>query len=357
MKNNIYLVNFCPSFCLVKISGATDPVAVIEVVSISRNMRLQWVKCKVISNNTSKPLFGPSSTKTRSLPDNSDPPDNDGRVESMSLADLGARGRQSDRTGSRSEGSTPLDNGIVDIKNWSALLSRTGSGRSEVMQIKDRNLRKEWCTFHDLQSMGSDQERSLRRRSHFFHNTHSSEGGGLLQEQQEFSLYDATAARSGLFSRPLDMSVDVPHFKGLPTSGGATLADDKGDQNMETDGSKNKRTKDAEMKVVNRTVSVFSSIDGGSSDSGELQALMPLCPLRTTGLKQQDTTTSLSMATEPGPTIDIIFSNLFNHSTLKVAERVEIHEPCRRVALFGSGSADCVWIVERYVVGWQKKAL
>ncbi|KAG9069178.1 hypothetical protein KI688_010074 [Linnemannia hyalina] len=50
-----------------KLLGSSEPIAVIEVMSISRNMRLQWAKCKVISSNTTKPLFGLSSIRTRSV--------------------------------------------------------------------------------------------------------------------------------------------------------------------------------------------------------------------------------------------------------------------------------------------------
>lgn len=246
-----------------------------------------------------------------------------------------------------------MDNISLDINIWSASLSRTGSGHSEGMPIKDSIPREKWRVFHDLQSMESDQEKTLRRPFHVFNSTHSSEGGGISQNQvQEFKLFAASAPRNGLLSRSLDMSVDASCFKGLSGSGGAILADYRSDQDMEINGAKNKGTKDAEIQVVNRTASVASSIDARSSNSGELQSLVPLNPLWTTGRQQQKTTTTLSMAAEPGPTIDIIFSNLFNHSTLKVADRVEIHEPCRQVTLLGSGPDDCVWIVERYVIGW-----
>ncbi|KAG0297026.1 hypothetical protein BGZ96_007910 [Linnemannia gamsii] len=340
------------AFREVKILRSTEPTAVIEVMLISRNMRLQWAKCKVIFSNTTKPHFEPTLTKTRSLPADRDPPDNNGRIESMSLEDLGARERPSDRAGTWSEGSTSMDNISVAINNWSASLFRTGPGYLEGMPIKDSNSREGWRVFHKLQSMESDQERTVRRLSHVFNNTHSSKGDDISQEQgQEFSLYGEPAPRNGLFFRSLDMAVDASRFKGLSGSGGAILADDRSDQDMEINRAKNKGTNDAEMQVVNRTVSFASSIDSGSSKSGELQPLVPLNPLRATGRQQQESTTALSMAAEPGQTIDIIFSNLFNHSTLKVADRVEIHEPCRSVTLLGSDTGDCVWIVERYMIG------
>ncbi|GJJ75720.1 hypothetical protein EMPS_08078 [Entomortierella parvispora] len=47
----------------------------------------------------------------------------------------------------------------------------------------------------------------------------------------------------------------------------------------------------------------------------------------------------------------IIFSNLFNWSTLKILDRVEIHDPCIKLTLpkrIPSACNDPVWIVERY---------
>ncbi|KAF8948609.1 hypothetical protein BGZ47_003873 [Haplosporangium gracile] len=342
----------------VKLLGSTEPVVIIEIMSISRNMRLQWAKCKVISNNTTKPLFGPGSIRRRSVHDEWVSSGNNDRIEPISLADLKARGRRSGWIATWSGRSGLLDDGLVDITSRSASLSRFGSGRFEGMPTKGKGPGKEWRVFHEMQSRGSDYVRVSRRSSHLSKNTQGLEGDGISGEQgQECNLYSAPAARSGLLPRSLDISVDTSQFKGLSDSGEAALAKDRDEQDMEMGEIKFKGTVDAEVQVVSaldRTVSVASSIDGGSSDSGELQVLVPLNPLRGTGKQQKETTTSSSMTAEPGTTLDIIFSNLFNHSTLKVADRVEIHEPYRPVAFFESDHAECVWIVERYVVEWQK---
>ncbi|KAF8996682.1 hypothetical protein BGZ52_011322 [Haplosporangium bisporale] len=47
--------------------------------------------------------------------------------------------------------------------------------------------------------------------------------------------------------------------------------------------------------------------------------------------------------------IDLIFSNLFSWTNLKVRDRVEIHEPCRKIA-FSKSSGGYVLIAERYRV-------
>ncbi|ORZ07299.1 hypothetical protein BCR41DRAFT_162723 [Lobosporangium transversale] len=70
----------------------------------------------------------------------------------------------------------------------------------------------------------------------------------------------------------------------------------------------------------------------------------------------QDATENSSSFVEPknpGSSLVIIFSNLFDWSALKVNDKVEIHEPCRKIAIPGLsmvayGSA--VWIAERYKV-------
>lgn len=246
----------------------------------------------------------------------------------------------------------------MSVDNRAASLSRSGSGDSEGMMIKDKNPGKEWRIFHELQSRGLGKMRSPRRSSHLSKDTQGSEGDDISKGQgQELSLCTTPAARSSLLSRALDMPADAPCFNGLSGSGDASLAKNRDSQDVEIDGIKNIGTMEVEVQVVkalDRTVSVITSIDAGSSDSGELQAFVPLSPLHD---QQKETRISLPIAAEPEPTFDIIFSNLFNHSTLKVADRVEIHEPCRPASLFGSDPADCIWIVERYVVGWQKISL
>ncbi|KAF9385584.1 hypothetical protein CPB97_004681 [Podila verticillata] len=47
--------------------------------------------------------------------------------------------------------------------------------------------------------------------------------------------------------------------------------------------------------------------------------------------------------------VDLIFSNLFSWTNLKIKDRVEIHEPCRKIA-FSKGSGGYVLIAERYRV-------
>lgn len=361
LKNIIYLLSLHFLFCIVKLLGSTEPVAVVEIMSLSRNMGLQWAKCKVISSNTTKPLLGPTSIRTRSVLDDCKPSNNNGRIESMSLEDLEAHGRRSDLTASWSGRSGSLNDGVMNVDNRSASLSQSGYGDLEEMMIRDKNPGKEWRVFHELQSRGLGQVRFPRRLSHLSKDILGSEGDNISKGQgQELSLCTTPATRSGPLYHALDMPADASCFNGLSGSGDAPLVKNRDSQDVEIDGIKNVGTMGVEVQMVNaldRTVGVISSIDGGSSDSGELQVLVPLNPLHDIGNQQKETAISSPIAAESGPTFDIIFSNLFNHSTLKVADRVEIHEPCRPVALFGSDSADCIWIVERYVVGWQKNSL
>ncbi|KAH7047939.1 hypothetical protein BKA57DRAFT_463750 [Linnemannia elongata] len=358
LKNIIYLLSFHLLFCIGKLLGSTEPVAVIEVMSISRNMRLQWAKCKVVFRNKTKPLFGLTSIRTQSVIDDCESLNNSSRIKSMSLGDTEASGLRSDWTATWSGRSGSLYDELLNVNNRSASFSRSGSGDSEGVPIKDKDSGKEWRVLHELQSRGSGQVRSLGTLLYLSKNIQCSEGDDISNEQgQELSLCTTPAARSGLLSHA-DMLADASRFNGLSGSGDAPLAKSRDYQDVEIDVIKNNGTMEVEVvKALDRTVSVISSIDGGSSDSGELPALVPLNPLRNTGNQQKETTISLQMTTEPGPTFDIIFSNLFNHSTLKVADRVEIHEPCRPVALFGSDPTDCIWIVERYVVWWQKISL
>ncbi|KAF9298272.1 hypothetical protein BGZ88_007306 [Linnemannia elongata] len=341
-----------------KLLGSTEPVAVIEVMSISRNMRLQWAKCKVVFRNKTKPLFGLTSIRTQSVIDDCESLNNSSRIKSMSLGDTEASGLRSDWTATWSGRSGSLYDELLNVNNRSASFSRSGSGDSEGVPIKDKDSGKEWRVLHELQSRGSGQVRSPGTLLYLSKNIQCSEGDDISNEQgQELSLCTTPAARSGLLSHA-DMLANASRFNGLSGSGDAPLAKSRDYQDVEIDVIKNNGTMEVEVvKALDRTVSVISSIDGGSSDSGELPALVPLNPLRNTGNQQKETTISLQMTTEPGPTFDIIFSNLFNHSTLKVADRVEIHEPCRPVALFGSDPTDCIWIVERYVVWWQKISL
>jgi hypothetical protein len=96
---------------------------------------------------------------------------------------------------------------------------------------------------------------------------------------------------------------------------------------------------------MRRTASVDSTIDDGASRLSSTEVVI------STPHETAVASDSNSHRTIPGPRFSIIFSKLFNWSTLKVADKVEIHEPCREITIPGCevpGSA--VWIVERYRV-------
>lgn len=95
---------------------------------------------------------------------------------------------------------------------------------------------------------------------------------------------------------------------------------------------------------VQRTASVDTTIDDGSSYPSSAAAIS--APRETAAASE-----SASHTIIPGPRFSIIFSKLFNWTTLKVADRVEIHDPCRRIAIPDCGAhGSAVWIVERYRV-------
>ncbi|KAK3845933.1 MAG: hypothetical protein J3R72DRAFT_520660 [Linnemannia gamsii] len=378
----------------IRLLGSTEPLAVIEILSMSRIMRLQCAKCKVIFSNRTKSFFEYSSTRKQSLPGSCDSASGDDRTETMPLHDLDTQERQYEWAATWSGSGASLgEDGPLENNDKSASFpgltseSTTGfeSGHSEVIQAKDSEPRKEWRIFDGLQSEGLHQARTQVRLSPSSKNTQSSESSGSFEEHgQEFSSGTTSSARRGLLSGALDVPVDASHFKGLSAPDDITLvdkdercynakeketgADRIGNRRMKINGMKGSGTMDVEVQVIkmtDRTASGVSSIDDISSDSGDSLALVPLNPLR--GIKgqqqqQQEKIIPLPMAMETeAPTFDLIFSNLFNHSTLRVADRVEIHEPCRPLTHFGKDAANrsdpaatCVWIVERYVIGWQK---
>ncbi|KAG0366331.1 hypothetical protein BGZ54_005510 [Gamsiella multidivaricata] len=99
---------------------------------------------------------------------------------------------------------------------------------------------------------------------------------------------------------------------------------------------------------VQRTTSTVSTIDDRSSDSEREQL--------TTGGSPREVSVPahiIQTSVEATPDFIIVFSNLFNWSTLKVSDKVEIHEPCRRIAMPEFGPTEygaAAWIVERYKV-------
>ncbi|KAF9098689.1 hypothetical protein BGX29_007478 [Mortierella sp. GBA35] len=349
--------------------GSTEPMAVIEILTISRNMNLQWARCKVIFSNKTKRPFELARTRTSSRRRDRDPTRDTDRIESTPPREIGPK-EEPGRTATWSGMDNSLDvRGIGDNDGEST--SSSGPGHSRQIQVRGKQLGSEWRVLQDLRLRGLQQVSTHGGLPTLSKNTQGSEGGGFDGQDQEFSLTPTLVVRGVGLSINSDMAVDTPCFKGSLAAGDITLADkiedddmndrhagaeEVEDENMEIDETKDKRTMGTEMQddeVQDRTRSVVSSIDNGSSSGvGGSQALVPINPMRTAGRRQQETT--LSMAAEAGPTLDIIFSNLFNHSTLKVADRVEIHEPCRPVALLGSdesGAEVCVWIVERYAVG------
>jgi len=258
--------------------------------------------------------------------------------------------RQSDSTINWSDQKDFLDYRLEDNND------KSGSELSRGMRTKARQQGTEWRIFHELQPRGVQQARTPKAPTLPCANAQNSESGGGLEEQSTDLGSSVAAARDDQIGPGLSTMVDATHFE-EPSFGGNTLvgkpADnkDKGFGEIEDERIKENGIMDTEMlktmdKWANATINVddHSLRDGGSKT-----------PAPTSG-HQQDTRPFL--ADEPGLTFDVIFSNLFSNTTLKVADRVEIHEPCRPIVLLGNGNSGglggCVWIVERYVVNWQK---
>jgi len=94
---------------------------------------------------------------------------------------------------------------------------------------------------------------------------------------------------------------------------------------------------------ISTAFSNVSSIDDRFSDYGTQTAPAP----------QEFAQPAAELEVMSKTTFTIIFSNLFNWSTLKVLDRVEIHDPCRSLTLPKDkkpAGNDLTWIVERYKV-------
>ncbi|KAF9920568.1 hypothetical protein FBU30_009575 [Linnemannia zychae] len=109
-------------------------------------------------------------------------------------------------------------------------------------------------------------------------------------------------------------------------------------------------------KALNKPTSMINGVQRQDSLSSERLPIMgSLCSLQCTGRQEYINNTKVTI--EPSSTVDIVFSNLFNHSTLKVADRVEIYEPCRPIAISSNNKVvgdeviptKYVWVVERYI--------
>ncbi|KAG0239056.1 hypothetical protein BGX31_003074 [Mortierella sp. GBA43] len=369
-----------------KLFGSTEPLAVVEITDLSMDHHLQWAQCKVIHSEHNRPPFDTDASLDRT--------NDDERLE-----DCVSQTQPNDTSEAVNEPetdivtSTPchlIDGFVVEEEEEDDAASDgveiTGSTVVEIVTSTPPD-----CIggFTENDSMvgtytEEDSINGLHMDVHKMGVVSSSQGsvpgssmGSLFKSQQHWTMHEAAKLHSIVEDEPPTKLVQI-----LKSSQGSEdeaewneslleevsvfpkqiLAKDhrlrksspvkqyspqgdvpEGDRSMESGPAMS-----SETDPVLKTMSVGSVIDDKSSESDGGTMGMIFTP-------QENPTLSASTphTATTGPTFTIIFSKLFNCATLKVTDKVEIHEPCHRIVTPDCGESahdSAVWIVERYKV-------
>ncbi|KAI1310222.1 hypothetical protein EDD11_003868 [Mortierella claussenii] len=336
-----------------KVFGSTDPIGVVEIKFISRDSNLRWTRCKIIHNDYSKPPFDISAVSHQctdgghvpqlsqaspnSQPRVSMPPDIE-LVRSTPSQDISGMHASEEEDLSQIMEEDSIDGLHADMNLMGVLHSSQGSvlegSLGDYMKSQQRFSRHADSNLTTIREEAHSSAHTLQ----FLKSSQGSDDGSDGEDDMFIKRSDFTLQKATAFDGTLDPSNGRASTSHLFSS--SNIGDQKSGEEQEV-------VVPDEDCTPRRTASAMSSIDGRSLDREASHS----------NISTQDDAVapSLDPQTETStPTmIDIIFSNLFNWSALKVTDRVEIHEPCRKIEMTERGSEaqdSTVWIVERYKV-------
>ncbi|KAF8924457.1 hypothetical protein BGZ58_001769 [Dissophora ornata] len=337
----------------VKLFGSTDPLAVVEVKHIARDHHLQWTWCSVIYSDNNKPPFDVKPRMNQQSDDNNrDPslpasPQVELNVpESMKIEAVRSTVSQDyiESTQDNEISSWPGDEDSIsglhtEMNKMDVVCSSQGStfegSIGDYMKSQRRWLAQDGSTLNAINE--DDEEVASADPLLFLRSSQGSEDEVDEYHRRFVRRDEASRLRSpGLeTNRPFELSC----VNGW-TQGEDSVSSDEIEESEATVPEGDDSVRPAASAVI--------IIDDNSSDSEGVQTV-----ISTPFEKADNVSANTHTRSESEPSFAIIFSNLFNWSTLKVTDKVEIHEPCQKIAVpqLGSSSHEsAVWIVERYKV-------
>ncbi|KAF9109820.1 hypothetical protein BGX27_007157 [Mortierella sp. AM989] len=324
-----------------KLFGSTEPLAIVEVMDISRDRNLQWARCNVIFNENNKAPFNVSPERVR-------------QYDGSYAGDFQLQRTDSD------EG-----HGVSGLARGGIVMSTPSQDLHESMrdELDEPNIEEEDSIYglhKDMFSMGV---------------LVSSQGSifdGSSSQQHPSTYFEPTLK---VINEERDDSASSLRF--LKSSQGS---DDGAEEPESSFGRRKETAQKAQsnqdiVRMVDLTCIKDSTQSDDISTTDEIDADEATVPSGDTGVSVSSSASSTPGAKQPAtamplstkasknsalqgngdlrPSFWIVFSNLFNWSRLKVADKVEIHEPCRKIMIPDSGAHErstTVWIVERYKV-------
>ncbi|KAF9209515.1 hypothetical protein BGZ49_003629 [Haplosporangium sp. Z 27] len=331
--------------------ASTEPLAVVEIKEISRDCNLQWTRCNIIFNENNKAPFNVRSEKDHNYVD--------------SCSDV-YQLQQANPNESRRVSESPEMN-IVKSTSSQVHYEFTEDQLVTESYIEENEVAKpiieEEDSINGLHNDICKMDVLISSQGSIFEGNNSD----FMRSQQRPSTYFET--RLVTINEDGDDSVSSLHF--LKSSQGS----DEGAEEPELKSRRHKETMQQShmipdaltvnlscVKELTRNDNIASTNKVTSPYKAE-NVSISINPTSTSGVAQ----TIVNAPTYPEatkrvaaheneeltPTIWIMFSSLFNWSRMKVNDKVEIHEPCRKIMISESGSgknSTVAWVVERYKV-------
>lgn len=364
---------------LVATLESTEPLAVVEIRSIFWDHRLQWTRCAIIDSRKNREPFALAHEDEERLgvigQENTE--HQDGDLEHVcyrspsqllsyrtplrrddSMQDDSCATQQTDPAsisdGSQDErvrASLEADDSIFGLHyrmgDMIVLESSQGSLYAGTPLATQKHM------LRDTGFLGPIQEDEEERQSDLIKHLQSSQGSIEGEEVEEYG------RRRGMQPAVQSNIMNINEFSsdfGEPTRDGTSsdpIAIDL-DETMEP-GIVSTRTNSAISSIAEivspTSESTNDLTDPTDNDPIDDDSQEPIkSPTRAPSPEVND---HLSQETtgdkDAHRQVDLIFSNLFSWTNLKIKDRVEIHEPCRKIA-FSKGSGGYVLIAERYRV-------
>ncbi|KAF9965784.1 hypothetical protein BGZ70_004130 [Mortierella alpina] len=371
-----------------KLFGSTEPLAVVCIKEISREHNLQWTRCSVICNTSNKPPFDvdperPEFKDTDNASSGHNLERGGGLHEAIDVDIVEGGGGSQESNDAEIVKSTPDPNTIVRHSVESSLASQFTREEDSIsgLHLNMGDMAVLSCTPEtDVESVVEDSSRSQGCQSIFcdssisiiqdedtasksFLNLKSSQGS---DDEFEESTQIRTNHQSGVHAPLIVLPEPVGEIRlqCLDKESVDSPSDDiarrrNASEDIERATSATTSATDQSFSDGDVLASAISSIDDRTWSSTSAQVVMctPVEELLSQDytMPTQDSITASGQRrnVESEANFVIAFSNLFNWSTLKASDHVEIHEPCRHVVIpmVDSNARDKhVWIAERYKI-------
>ncbi|CAO3563489.1 unnamed protein product [Mortierella alpina] len=372
-----------------KLFGSTEPLAVVCIKEIFREHNLQWTRCSVICDAGNKPPFdvGPRRRELKDM-DNA----NSGHIsegggrggphEAIDVDTLEGGGGSQKAIDVEIVKSTPDPNEVIHHSVESGLASQFTGEEDSIsgLHLNLGDMAVLSCTPEtDVESVVGDVPRSQGHRSIF----HDSNISIIHEDMASKSFLNLKSSQGSddefVESTPLrtnhESEVQTPLIV-LPEPVGEIRLQCLEQESVDNASDESARSRNASEDTERATSATTSATDQSFSDGyvsasavssiddrtwSNTSAQVVMCtPVDELLSQDHNMPTQDSIAAsgqrrnvESEANFVIAFSNLFNWSTLRASDLVEIHEPCRHVVIpmvDSDAHGKHIWIAERYKI-------